>query len=195
MVRYHLRTALFLIVGINSQWGFTKEKKLEHESSCIGLRAALCATPQSYVFLDPPEAFSPQMEVSGCYCEYQGRVLLLLRNPEKPQGNTWCIPGGKLKKGESALQAVIREVWEETGLCLTPESLNYCLKVYVRFPGRDFVLHLFRAELSEISKTFEISPNEHSGYRWVAIGEALKMPLIPGGGDCIRLAFHDIRFH
>lgn len=28
----------------------------------------------------------------------------------------WCIPGGGLEAGESAAEACIREVWEETGL-------------------------------------------------------------------------------
>jgi len=28
----------------------------------------------------------------------------------------WCIPGGAMESGESAAEACIREVWEETGL-------------------------------------------------------------------------------
>lgn len=153
------------------------------------LKVALCATPQVYVFLEPPVDFSPQFEVSGCYCEYQDRILLLLRNPDKPQGNMWCIPGGKVEKNETPETAVIREVWEETGLLLSSELLRYCLKVYVRFPNRDFVLHLFHATLSEVPKTFEVSPQEHIGYRWVFAEDALKMPMIPGGNDCMRLCF------
>ncbi len=149
----------------------------------------LCGTPNSCVFLEPPEGFSSQMEVAGCFCEYQGKLLLLLRSPQKPQGNTWCVPGGKLEKGEAPLHAVIREVEEETGIQLREEAVNYCRKVYIRFPGRDFVLHIFRARLKNLPERLKIAPEEHSSYRWVTLEQARDMPLIPGGSDCLRLAF------
>lgn len=43
------------------------------------------------------------------------RVLLIQRNQE-PNRGTWTIPGGFCEWNEMAEQAVIREVWEETGL-------------------------------------------------------------------------------
>ena len=198
MLRNSLGMVVFLIVVLRAQWGFTENQ----EGSATDLLLTSVSIEREYskecfsyepcIFLEPPANFCSQMEVSGCFCEYQNEVLLLLRHPEKPQGNTWCIPGGKLERGEIPMQAVIREVWEETGLLLEPESLTYCKKVFVRFPNKDFILHLFHAGLTEISKQLEISSEEHSGYRWVSVEEALRMPLIPGGGDCMRLALYDI---
>lgn len=43
------------------------------------------------------------------------RVLLIQRNQE-PNRGTWTIPGGFCEWNEMAEQAVVREVWEETGL-------------------------------------------------------------------------------
>jgi ADP-ribose pyrophosphatase YjhB (NUDIX family) len=45
----------------------------------------------------------------------EGRVLLIQRNIEPNRGG-WTIPGGYVEKDETAEQAVIREVEEETGL-------------------------------------------------------------------------------
>jgi 8-oxo-dGTP diphosphatase len=44
--------------------------------------------------------------------------LLLLRHPQKPQGNTWGAPGGKIETGENPKEAVIREIREEIAVCL-----------------------------------------------------------------------------
>jgi 8-oxo-dGTP pyrophosphatase MutT (NUDIX family) len=49
-----------------------------------------------------------------------GRVLLTrLRD----SGGLWTLPGGGIDHGEEPLVAVVREVWEETGLELTPGRL------------------------------------------------------------------------
>ena len=147
----------------------------------------LCGSHGTCVFVEPPKDFSQQVEVASCYCEHEGKLLLLLRHPQKPQGNTWCVPGGKLDKGETPIQAVVREVKEETGINLPTESLVYCRKVYVRFPKRDIVLHLFKSHLKKMPRGFDLARDEHTAYRWVTVEQALEMPLIPGGDDCLRL--------
>ena len=154
----------------------------------LSIRSPPCDTSNSCIFLKPPKDFSSQVEVASCICEHQGKFLLLLRSPQKPQGNTWCVPGGKLNQKETPLHAVIREVKEETGIELSEEAMIYCRKVYVRFPGRDFALHIFRTYLKEIPATLAIAPDEHIAYRWVTFEQALKMPLIQGGSDCLHLA-------
>jgi ADP-ribose pyrophosphatase len=42
-----------------------------------------------------------------------GRLLLL---GERADGNGWAVPGGRLRKGETALQGGLRELAEETGI-------------------------------------------------------------------------------
>lgn len=49
---------------------------------------------------------------SAAIFDEQGRILLTKR---KDNGQ-WCLPGGGMDSGESAAEACIREVWEETGL-------------------------------------------------------------------------------
>jgi 8-oxo-dGTP pyrophosphatase MutT (NUDIX family) len=44
-----------------------------------------------------------------------GSVLLLLRAKGEDHAGEWALPGGKIKNGETAAQAAIRETKEETG--------------------------------------------------------------------------------
>ncbi len=43
----------------------------------------------------------------------ENKRVLLTRRTDNGQ---WCLPGGAMDSGESAAEACIREVWEETGL-------------------------------------------------------------------------------
>jgi 8-oxo-dGTP diphosphatase len=47
-----------------------------------------------------------------CFVEHEGRVLLLRQRHRRG----WTLPGGLVNRGETAVQAVEREVFEETGL-------------------------------------------------------------------------------
>lgn len=46
----------------------------------------------------------------------KGKLLLTKRAPEKSFGGTWENTGGAARAGESSLQAIAREVFEETGI-------------------------------------------------------------------------------
>ena len=46
----------------------------------------------------------------------KGRILLTRRAPEKSYAGTWENSGGAAKAGETSLQAIRRELFEETGI-------------------------------------------------------------------------------
>ena len=53
-----------------------------------------------------------------CLLEDSGSVLL--QNRKKEDWHGWALPGGHVEPGESFVDAVIREMREETGLTFTP---------------------------------------------------------------------------
>ncbi len=55
----------------------------------------------------------PRIRVSAIL-RWEGRILLLRH--DKPDGHVWLLPGGGVRLGESLVDALRRELWEETGL-------------------------------------------------------------------------------
>jgi 8-oxo-dGTP diphosphatase len=68
--------------------------------------------------------------VAGVLIDEQGRVLLAQRPPGKSLEGLWEFPGGKAEPGESAAQALARELHEELGI---HAELG---EVLTRFPWR-----------------------------------------------------------
>ncbi|MEH7124965.1 NUDIX domain-containing protein [Bacillus sp. JJ1773] len=66
--------------------------------------------------------------VTGIVRNNLGEILL----QNKGNGEKWSLPAGALELGKAPAEAVVREVWEETGLYVVPKKL---LGV---FGGKDF---------------------------------------------------------
>ncbi len=70
----------------------------------------------------------------------------LIKDPKKPTPNYWKLPGGRSKGEETAEQAAIREIEEETGILLKPENLKM---IYENEKGNHTIM-FFKAELPEL---------------------------------------------
>jgi mutator protein MutT len=57
----------------------------------------------------------PVVAAAGIAFDHLGRVLLVRRG-NAPDRNVWSVPGGRIEPGETAAQAVAREMAEETAL-------------------------------------------------------------------------------
>ncbi len=68
----------------------------------------------------PPQRFKPSVTVAALI-ERQGRYLMV--EEQTPEGLRINQPAGHLEQGESPLEAVVREVREETAHSFTPQSL------------------------------------------------------------------------
>lgn len=132
----------------------------------------------------PPKDFKPTFEVAGCYCECDGKLLFLKRNPTKPWGNCWGIPAGKLEKMEAPKEAIIREVREEVGLEINDETLQMLGPLYCRLPEFDYLFHVFYKPFTELP-LIQLGLDEHLEAKWVTFREALDLPLIIGGKDAL----------
>ena len=100
------------------------------------------------------------------------RYLYLLRTDAKNPGN-WGIPGGKVEKGETLLEGIVRECQEE--LSYFPKEAK--LIPIQKFINRSFTYHTFFCQIED-----EFTPalnDEHCGYAWVGDNQYPK-PLHPG---------------
>jgi len=68
---------------------------------------------------DPTRAIGVRPAVSAVIFDRRGRLLLQQRS----DGGQWGLPGGSVEIGESVLDAVAREVHEETGLIVKVRRL------------------------------------------------------------------------
>ncbi len=87
------------------------------------------------------------IRVSAGILSRGGRILICQRGGSGPMAGKWEFPGGKLAAGESAEEALVRELYEELGVRVRVQDL--CLLESLRhdYPGGPEVeLHFFRVD-------------------------------------------------
>ena len=69
-----------------------------------------------------------RLSSKGFLVDPAGRLLLLdCADPGEPGLRWWELPGGGVEDGESEVDALVREVLEETGLTVAPEDVGALL--------------------------------------------------------------------
>ncbi len=125
-----------------------------------------------------------KLRTVGCFIEYDGKFLILHRDASAPQGNTWGLPAGKVDPGETDVEAVIREIWEETGFRPAPSQLELLDNYEYHFPDLELTFPTFCIKLQQ-PLAIQHNPREHQTFKWVTGEECYAMPdLIEG--------FHDL---
>lgn len=107
---------------------------------------------------------------------FRGKKILLVKTHKWK--NTWGIPGGKIKQGETTIAALKREMKEETGLKI--QNIKFILvqdcihsKEFYK-PGLHFLLLNYTATTIQTQVTLN---NEAEEYVWIEMKKALKLRL------------------
>ncbi len=135
----------------------------------------------------PPDT-KPDIEAAGAFIEYDNKILLLKRAPEKRGGGKWGLPAGKVEPGEAVLDAAVRELFEETGIEAAPHQLEFFKKTFFKDTEKLWLFHLFHLKFDTLPANIQLN-HEHTEYRWLTPREALTLPLFVSEGEIIDLIF------
>jgi 8-oxo-dGTP pyrophosphatase MutT (NUDIX family) len=105
-------------------------------------------------------------------------VLIGRRHDGKPP---WTFIAGEIEPGESAADAAVREVQEETGLVVVAESTEIGRRVHPK--TRRTIIYL-ACRPTEGTEVFVRDPVELAEVRWISLHEANE--LLPGLFEPVR---------
>jgi 8-oxo-dGTP pyrophosphatase MutT (NUDIX family) len=117
--------------------------------------------------------------VAGIVRDSEGRVLLVQQRDD----GVWSTPGGSMELDETPADAVVREVWEETGLLVAPSRLIAVLggpTFVVRYPNGDetqYVSAMFECEV--VSGVVRPDGEEVLRVQFWSRSDAEELPLAP----------------
>lgn len=101
----------------------------------------------------------------------KGNLLMTRRASEKSFPGTWENSGGAAKAGENSLQAITRELREETGIHAQPEEFELLCSDRDRNCHYDF--YCLRREIP--IEQVVLQPGETDGAKWVTFDQVHEM--------------------
>lgn len=111
----------------------------------------------------------------GAIAVYDESILMVRRGRGPAQG-TWSIPGGRVERGESLAEAVLRELAEETGL----DGMCESLVGWVERMGPDYHYVIMDFSVTLLSDAEPVAGDDASEARWVPLSEVADLTLADG---------------
>lgn len=112
----------------------------------------------------------PMYDIAVSVIEYKNKILITKRLNKNFLPGLWEFPGGKIEKNETAIQAIIREVKEETNLTVSnPIFLGNIKHKYSHFGVNISLFISFPKSIKSLNLSQE--------YRWIRMKDILNYPL------------------
>jgi 8-oxo-dGTP diphosphatase len=113
--------------------------------------------------------------VGAVVTDGRGRLLLIQRGHEPGKG-LWSLPGGRVEPGETAAEALVREMEEETGLTVEPGRLIGT----VERPGLAGDVFDIQDYAATVTGGTLRPGDDAADARWVRPGEMAVLPVTEG---------------
>ncbi|GAB6858505.1 arsenate reductase/protein-tyrosine-phosphatase family protein [Microbacterium xylanilyticum] len=117
---------------------------------------------------------------AGLLIHDRGRVLLQRRSSWVQAGGTWSIPAGAVERGETSLEAALREVAEECGIGRGDLKVAKVRHRAEPVDGWRFTTHVAKLRKRARGVGAPGTTWESSGHEWVPVAEVAKRALHPG---------------
>lgn len=107
--------------------------------------------------------------------------LLLIRRARAPGKGLWALPGGFIEPDEPLLHGCLREIYEETGLDLTPRMTSHCRVQATVFdaPHRSLrgrtITHAYRFDLHDDEQPAVAGGDDAGDARWIPLARVFEM--------------------
>lgn len=115
----------------------------------------------------------------------EGRLLVVRRGREPSRG-LWSIPGGRVEPDESDLDAVRREVREETGLQVDPGDTAGVVVLAAVAPGDRYLVTDYWAVITPGTSFEPRCGDDADEVRWVSEPDFLALQLTPGLAEALQ---------
>jgi mutator protein MutT len=126
-------------------------------------------------FLQEERTFEKKDSVKGIVRCPLGKILILRRQNDVAGGGNWDIPGGVIEKGENQIDALKREVYEETGLQISDIKKFKTFVLKIPETGVNSNITIYRCLSKDINvklkpANWEGSDGkpEHTQYMWLS---------------------------
>lgn len=118
-------------------------------------------------------------------CLIHNEDSYLLQDRVKEDWKGYTLPGGHIEPGESIVDAVVREMKEETGLMI--KSPRLCGVKQFPIEGGRYIVFLFETDQFE----GKVVDSEEGKMHWVKISELLNVNLVDDFDDLIEVMLSD----
>lgn len=105
----------------------------------------------------------------------KNKILISSRKKNKIYNRLWEFPGGKVKKKESNINALRRELFEELSIKIEPNSTKFFLNYTHRYRKLNLDLYFFTC----IKWKGEVFPTEGQKIKWLKKDEINDSVLLP----------------
>ena len=135
--------------------------------------------------------FRSSTSVVTCFIEYEDTILVLKRSSKENQPFIWGTPGGEIdpKQDVNEESALIREVFEETGINVNVRELCFVAKRYARIPVCDYTLYIYYLKMNE--KPEITLSEEHTEAKWEHKSTFKSLDLLKSQDEAFDIIFDE----